>query len=663
MLPEISLDTTNFEEIVKKARSQIAEVYPQWTDYNYHDPGITILELFAFLKEAQQFYIDQTSDDIRKKFLQLIGISLEKRKSATTTVRINTINPALIPAGTKFYINSLCFETTEAENIPGNIIKAVIVKPKYGSIFKLDMLHKDDMSGMVIYPFGKKTGVGSEFYICLKKGLETGKTYRLSILLDEHYSVKRNPIKDISRFIPLSKIKITYFDSSGETEIYADDSTLGMIRSGEYKFSIKGDMAYSVKEGIEGYFIKFTLVEDSLDVAPAIKDFSFNDITLVQRDTKAVFIDKSQVEFWQSDNFKVDYYAWNEINGCYIETTPDKAEKAALYESSFYKNRIIAIGNGLPNQKYDLPDKGLMSDSFRILVSSVKDKGFMREWTKVNDFDSSGPDDCHYIVDEENNCIYFGNGIRGRMPENEIRIISCQFSAGSGGNIKAGQEAKNDVLPEYVYCKSIVDSKGGAEPESLEDGFLRARNILNSDERAVSEKDYEKLVIKTPGLRIWDCKVLDLANFSDEYYKNEVHIAVRPYSENGYAILSEAYQKNILNQIMDKRLIGSFVKLYSPIYIEVSVYAELRVNPQYIYAEKKVESVVKKFFLKLNGFGPVINYGALFASIDSLEEVMEVCMLYIDARGGGISRNRNGDVLLPPLGVLLLKNVDCIVIR
>ena len=109
MLPEISLDTTNFEEIVKKARSQIAEVYPQWTDYNYHDPGITILELFAFLKEAQQFYIDQISDDMRKKFLQLIGISLAKRKSATTTVRINTTKPTLIPAGTKFYINSFCF--------------------------------------------------------------------------------------------------------------------------------------------------------------------------------------------------------------------------------------------------------------------------------------------------------------------------------------------------------------------------------------------------------------------------------------------------------------------------------------------------------------------------------------------------------------------------
>ena len=38
-------------------------------------------------------------------------------------------------------------------------------------------------------------------------------------------------------------------------------------------------------------------------------------------------------------------------------------------------------------------------------------------------------------------------------------------------------------------------------------------------------------------------------------------------------------------------------------------------------------------------------------------------MHYVDARGGRISRNKNGDVMLPPLGVLLLKKVDCIVIR
>ena len=167
MLPEISLDTNSFEEIVKKARSQISEICPQWTDYNYHDPGITILEMFAFLKEAQQFYIDQISDEVRKKLLQLMGISLIKRHSSTTNVRIFTRSPLTFPAGAKFYINGLCFETTRIENIPGDIIKAVIVKPKYGSVFKTELNRSKGRGSVVIYPFGKKTGVGSEFLICL----------------------------------------------------------------------------------------------------------------------------------------------------------------------------------------------------------------------------------------------------------------------------------------------------------------------------------------------------------------------------------------------------------------------------------------------------------------------------------------------------------------
>ena len=114
---------------------------------------------------------------------------------------------------------------------------------------------------------------------------------------------------------------------------------------------------------------------------------------------------------------------------------------------------------------------------------------------------------------------------------------------------------------------------------------------------------------------------------------------------------------------MGKRLIGSSIRLYSPVYIEVEVYVQLRIKPQYIQAEKKIDIAVRDFFDKLNGFGPVINYGSLFACIDGLDEVMEIYTLYVDARGDQISRNSNGDVKLPPLGVLLLKKVDCIIIH
>ena len=59
MLPILSLDDERFEEIVEKARKMIPNLSPDWTDYNYHDPGITIIELLAWLKELQQFHMDQ----------------------------------------------------------------------------------------------------------------------------------------------------------------------------------------------------------------------------------------------------------------------------------------------------------------------------------------------------------------------------------------------------------------------------------------------------------------------------------------------------------------------------------------------------------------------------------------------------------------------------
>lgn len=663
MLPEISLDTVGFEEIVKKARSQIAEIYPQWTDYNYHDPGITILELFAFLKEAQQFYIDQTNDSMRKKFLQLIGVVPNKRRSAETTIRLTSEEAVTIPMGTKFEINGICFESPQLVNVPGNILQDAIVKPKYGDLFCFRFDHTEKHGNMVLYPFGKRTGAGSQFFLVFKAPLEKGKEYRLSIELDDHYIVERNPVEDPKDFVPLSHIQMTYFDGTKDVEIQGNDGTLGFIRNGEIIFSISSDMAYTTEEGIGGYFLKFTLMRDEFDVSPAIAEIGFQDVPLVQQDTKAVFLDLDQATAWNKQNIICDYYAWNEENGCYIDAVPEKATKVALYQQDFYKTRILAYGNGLPNQCYEVKEKGLLSKSFEILIGSMRNPGYFRQWTKVEDFDASGPDDRHYIVDEENNAILFGNGIKGRMPEAEIRIVSCGFSAGADGNIKAGQTIVAPADLPAIVGEHVHDAWGGRAPEKIEEAFARARKILHDDERAISAEDYERLVMETPGLRIWDCKVLDPLSFHDEYYANEVRIVVRPFSENGYAPLSEAYQKNIYQRLMKRRLLGTSIKLYAPVYVEAEVYTELRIKPQYLHAEKSVEKAVREFFSKLKGFGPMISYSALFACIDGLEEVLEIYMLYVDARGSRISRNKNGDVMLPPLGVLLLKKVDCIVIR
>ena len=47
MIPVVNLDNQNFEEIFENARKKIPKIYPEWTDYNEHDPGITFLQLFS----------------------------------------------------------------------------------------------------------------------------------------------------------------------------------------------------------------------------------------------------------------------------------------------------------------------------------------------------------------------------------------------------------------------------------------------------------------------------------------------------------------------------------------------------------------------------------------------------------------------------------------
>ena len=46
------LDDQNYAEIVEAAKRRIPVIFPEWTDFNEHDPGITVIELFAMYSLA-----------------------------------------------------------------------------------------------------------------------------------------------------------------------------------------------------------------------------------------------------------------------------------------------------------------------------------------------------------------------------------------------------------------------------------------------------------------------------------------------------------------------------------------------------------------------------------------------------------------------------------
>lgn len=90
-LPIPNLDDRNFEDLMKEARSLIPTYNKEWTNYNPSDPGITLLELFAWLSEMVIYRVNRVPDENYRKFLKLIGIELEAAGTGTISSKDKTV--------------------------------------------------------------------------------------------------------------------------------------------------------------------------------------------------------------------------------------------------------------------------------------------------------------------------------------------------------------------------------------------------------------------------------------------------------------------------------------------------------------------------------------------------------------------------------------------
>ena len=102
-LPEIQLDDRRFQDLVSEARTRISRACPEWTEHNVSDPGITLIELFAWMTEMTIYRLNRVPDKLHVALLDLLGIRLDGPSAATTSLRFRLADaptePILIPGG------------------------------------------------------------------------------------------------------------------------------------------------------------------------------------------------------------------------------------------------------------------------------------------------------------------------------------------------------------------------------------------------------------------------------------------------------------------------------------------------------------------------------------------------------------------------------------
>ncbi|MBZ5681035.1 MAG: baseplate J/gp47 family protein [Acidobacteriia bacterium] len=68
-----NLDDLSWEQLVREGRSLIPAYAPEWTNHNAADPGITLIELFAYLSEILIYRLNLISENNFREFLKLIN--------------------------------------------------------------------------------------------------------------------------------------------------------------------------------------------------------------------------------------------------------------------------------------------------------------------------------------------------------------------------------------------------------------------------------------------------------------------------------------------------------------------------------------------------------------------------------------------------------------
>ena len=104
-----NLDDRNFDQLLAEAQREIDKYSPAWTDRTPSDPGIVLLEVFAYLTETMIYRLNRLPEKAYIEFLRLIGVTLQPPSAAvvelTFTASQTATAPITIPRGTRVSVS------------------------------------------------------------------------------------------------------------------------------------------------------------------------------------------------------------------------------------------------------------------------------------------------------------------------------------------------------------------------------------------------------------------------------------------------------------------------------------------------------------------------------------------------------------------------------
>jgi predicted phage baseplate assembly protein len=470
VLPEILLDDIRFQELVSEARTRIVRHSPEWTEHNVSDPGITLIELFAWLTELLVYRTNRIPERLHFGLLQLVGVHPGPPESATVPVRFMLDRPGsgtVVPAGTEIASprtagsDSVVFQTTAELAIPDDCELAAYAVRRGG---KLEL---GEMDGRTARPTGPRQAPFAAVGDALLLGFESP-IAGLAVRLAFESSRADGPA----------------IDPTDPPLIWEASSAAG----GWWPVTVITDETGGFLHGDGAVTVDVPSTAAATEIAGTSRHWL-----------------RCRVAERTGSGARVGYSRSPEITA--VTATVAGASIAARHAAAV-NGELLGTSEGVPGCAYPLRRRPVLApEEGETLEVRELGAGEWTPWQPVDSFSLSTGADRHFQLDTARGEVRFGPAIRqpdggwrryGAVPPpgSVLRMRRYRHGGGSDGNVAPRALSILPVaVPGIAGATNAVAASGGVEAESLQDARERARLEIRARTRAITPDDFERLTL------------------------------------------------------------------------------------------------------------------------------------------------------------------------
>lgn len=677
MLELEQLNGESFDELVERA-VKIAERFDgEWNNFQVADPGMTLVDLFAWLKALQHEYMSVILPESQRRFLSLLDIRQRLGRGAETVAVLSGVQKdTAVPVGTKWMAGDMVFENPK----PAAALAAQLAEVRFqgsGREVRCQPAMFDGNRFFEAFPGLGHTPAQTpdgRMVLCLTHPIPPGQEF--SLYVEIHSQAVRNPVGE-EPFRSMADVGWEVWTDSGWTQVEVlRDSTHEFLFSGLITLRHSAQMT----QGEGGYLLRAVLHREGYDLPPLLTRVAVNAVGLRQQDTqvqsevfeagKPVALTGHLGRWGQRRVFLKHGDGWAETTEFTCEEQPGQTlihlpqphQGAMVVSWGESRDIVLGSGTGFSGQELPFPQTGVLDGSVELMVGVRTPSGLrFHRWERADDFCSAGPFTRCFVLDREKDVIRFGDHERGVMPPkgaDNILLTGLKTCRGQGSNVKPGSITKilsQDAALNALRVEQLTPAVGGEDPERFEETASRAYQVLSTGAKLVTEEDYASAVRTAPGLAIGRCRVLTGFSGAEDH---KVTVVVQGAGRAERTPLA-AYEENIRRTLDRRRLLNTQIQVVWPQPVRLVIQGQLVTAPHYRDSGAVLRRRVEEFLAQLNRtFGTVLSYGEFYCALDLLECVARVESLRVEAIGERVVRTGTDDIIVPPNSFYELERLD-----